>query len=65
MNPADDDDGLAAWDIDIECLQGLDKLIRDDVQDANRFRWRYGRHRWTVAATGNGYPRGSSMTWAS
>jgi hypothetical protein len=39
----DDPAALAAWEIDVDNLRGLDKLIRDDEADANRIRWRYGR----------------------
>lgn len=36
------DDGLSAWDIDVDRLKGLDKVIRDDEHETNRTRWEYG-----------------------
>ena len=34
----DDVDGIAAWDIDVDRLKGLDNVIRDDEHEANRTR---------------------------
>jgi hypothetical protein len=43
MDDLDDLDGMASWDIDVDALRGLDKVIRDDDADATRQRWQYGR----------------------
>ena len=38
MDDLDDVDGIAAWDIDVDRLKGLDNVIRDDEHEANRTR---------------------------
>lgn len=39
----DDLDGISDWDIDVDTLRGLDKVIRDDDVDAITHRWHFGR----------------------
>lgn len=39
----DDDGGLSGWDIDVDTLRGLQKLIADDEAHAIGVRWMFGK----------------------
>jgi hypothetical protein len=43
MDHEPDDDGIPAWDINVEELRCLEKLIADDEADAIRHRWEFGK----------------------
>jgi hypothetical protein len=59
MDDLDDLDGIAAWDIDVDRLKGLDKVIRDDEADATRQRWQYGRARLDSRGDRQRLPKGA------